>query len=128
VGFEAGSLPGSRVHDEIVWADAVGYCRASNRSGGLEGGMASGGTLWLSAVMKPIPTLTSPLHSVDLDTREVVDASRERSDVCAVPAAAVVAEAEVALVLATAYAEKFGGDSMDDLLAALAAYRERIAR
>ena len=128
VGFAAGSLPGSAVHDEIEWDAADGYGRGSDRSGGLEGGMASGGTLWLSAVMKPIPTLTSPLHSVDLDTKAVVDASRERSDVCAVPAAAVVAEAEVALVLATAYTEKFGGDSMDDLLPALAAYRERIAR
>ena len=128
LGFGAGALPGSRVHDEIVWVGDKGYGRASDRSGGLEGGMTSGGTLWLSAVMKPIPTLTSPLHSVDVDTKDVVDASRERSDVCAVPAAAVVAEAEVALVLATAYADKFGGDCIDDLLTALTAYRERIAR
>ncbi|MEI6623555.1 MAG: chorismate synthase [Actinomycetes bacterium] len=127
IGFRAGGLPGSQVHDEITWTDA-GYDRATDRSGGLEGGMTSGGTLWLSAVMKPIPTLTSPLHSVDLDTKQVVDASKERADVCAVPAAAVVAEAELALVLATAYTEKFGGDCVDDMVAALGAYRERIAR
>ena len=127
-GFRCGELPGSLVHDEIVWSDAEGFGRASDRSGGLEGGMTSGATLWLSAVMKPIPTLTSPLHSVDLDTHEIVDASKERSDVCAVPAAAVVAEAEVALVLATAYTDKFGGDAVVDILTALDAYRERIAR
>lgn len=127
IGFAAAALPGSQVHDEIVWDAADGYSRATNRAGGLEGGMSSGQTLWLRAVMKPIPTLTSPLHSVDLDTHEVVDASRERADVCAVPAAAVVAEAEVALVLATAYQDKFGADSMTDLLAALHAYRVRIA-
>jgi chorismate synthase len=127
VGFAAAQLPGSKVHDEITWDDAAGYMRASNRAGGLEGGMTSGQTLVVGAVMKPIPTLTSPLASVDLDTHEVVDASRERSDVCAVPAAAVVAEAEVALVLATAYQEKFGGDNLTDLLSALSAYRDRIA-
>jgi chorismate synthase len=78
--------------------------------------------------MKPIPTLMRPLGSVDIDTHEPVDASRERSDVCAVPAAAVVAEAEVAMVLADAYLRKFGCDSLDDILAGLAAYKARIAR
>jgi chorismate synthase len=126
-GFAAGALPGSQVHDEIIFDDATGYTRASNRAGGLEGGMSTGQTLVVGAVMKPIPTLTSPLASVDLDTHEVVDASRERSDVCAVPAAAVVAEAEVALVLATAYCDKFGGDDLADMLASLTAYRDRIA-
>jgi chorismate synthase len=128
IGVLAADRPGSQVHDEIEWVPGSGYRRRTNRAGGVEGGMTTGETIVLTATMKPIPTLTSALETVDLDSRETVDASRERSDVCAVPAAAVVAEAEVALVLATAYTEKFGGDAMDDLLAALAAYRERISR
>jgi chorismate synthase len=80
------------------------------------------------AAMKPIPTLMRPLASVDLDTLEAVDASKERSDVCAVPAAAVVAEAEVALVLAEAYLNKFGRDTLVDIVAARDAYLARIAR
>ena len=102
--------------------------RPTNRAGGLEGGMSNGEQLVIRAAMKPIPTLMTPLASVDLDTLEPVDASRERSDVCAVPAAAVVAEAEVAFVLARAYVEKFGRDSMADILQALDAYRERLRR
>ena len=90
--------------------------------------MTNGEPLVVRAAMKPIPTLMRPLASVDLDTLEAVDASRERSDVCAVPAAAVVAEAEVALVLADAYTEKFGGDALGDLVAAREAYLARIAR
>jgi chorismate synthase len=128
IGALAAELPGSQVHDEIEWVEGSGYRRRTNRAGGVEGGMTTGETLVLSATMKPIPTLTSALETVDLDSHEPVDASRERSDVCAVPAAAVVAEAEVALVLATAYMEKFGGDSLADLLAAIAGYRERISR
>jgi chorismate synthase len=126
-GFAAAALPGSRVHDEIAFDGERGYYRLTNRAGGLEGGMTNGEPLWLRAAMKPIPTLMRPLASVDLDTREPVDASRERSDVCAVPAAAVVAEAEVALVLADAYLRKFGADSLEDISAALAAYKARIA-
>lgn len=126
-GFAAAALPGSRVHDEIAFDGERGYYRLTNRAGGLEGGMTKGEPLWLRAAMKPIPTLMRPLASVDLDTREPVDASRERSDVCAVPAAAVVAEAEVALVLADAYLRKFGADSLEDISAALAAYKARIA-
>ncbi len=128
IGALAGEIPGSAVHDEIVVAPGGGYVRATNRSGGIEGGMTTGETLVVTATMKPIPTLMRPLHTVDLDTGEVRDASRERSDVCAVPAAAVVAEAEVALVLATAYQEAFGSTSVKDLTAALAAYRERTGR
>jgi chorismate synthase len=88
--------------------------------------MTNGEQLVVRVAMKPIPTLMRPLSSVDLDTHEVVDASRERSDVCAVPAAAVVAEAEAAFVLADAYLRKFGEDSLDDLLGALDAYRKRL--
>ncbi|MBW6469523.1 MAG: chorismate synthase [Coriobacteriia bacterium] len=126
-GFAAAALPGSHVHDEIVYDEERGYRRRTNRAGGLEGGMTNGEPVWLRAAMKPIPTLMRPLASVDLDTHEPVDASRERSDVCAVPAAAVVAEAELAMVLADAYLRKFGSDCLSDIAAALAAYKTRIA-
>ncbi len=126
-GFRAASLPGSQVHDEIAHDADAGYSRATNRAGGLEGGMTNGEPLVVRAAMKPIPTLMTPLASVDIDTHETVDASKERSDVCAVPAAAVVAEAEVAMVLADAYCEKFGCDALDDMKAALEHYRTRLA-
>ncbi|MHB1137197.1 MAG: chorismate synthase [Coriobacteriia bacterium] len=125
-GFAVGSRPGSQVHDEIV-ADGSGRLRrATNHSGGIDGGMTTGEPLVLRAVMKPIPTLMRPLKTVDIASGQVADAARERSDVCAVPAAAVVAEAEVALVLADAYQDLFGRASMADILRALAAYRDRI--
>ena len=89
--------------------------------------MTNGETLAVRAAMKPIPTLMTPLRTVDIETREGVEASRERADTCAVPAAAVVAEAEVALVLADAYTAKFGADCLEDMLRALATYRERLA-
>lgn len=127
-GFAAAARPGSQVHDPIMFDDARGFFRASNHAGGVEGGMTNGEPLMVRAAMKPIPTLMKPLPTADLDTHEPVDASRERSDVCAVPAAAVVAEAEVAMVLADAYCAKFGCDCLDDMLAALSAYRERIRR
>ena len=96
-------------------------------AGGLEGGMTNGEPLVMTCAMKPIPTMMQPLDTVDTDTLMPVKASKERSDVCAVPAAAVVAEAEVAFVLADAYLEKFGADVIDDIIAARDAYRERIA-
>lgn len=126
-GFSAAALPGSQVHDEIV-SDASGIHRRTNRAGGVEGGMTNGEPLVVRAAMKPIPTLMKPLATIDLDTREAVDASRERSDVCAVPAAAVVAEAEVAFVLANAYLSKFGDDFIEDSVRSFEAYRARIAR
>lgn len=125
-GFALASRPGSQAHDALRYEAGIGARRDTNRAGGLEGGMTNGEPVVLRAAMKPIPTLMTPLASFDLETHKAVDASRERSDVCAVPAAAVVAEAEVALVLATAYAEKFGGDCVDDMLGAIAAYRKRI--
>lgn len=127
-GFAGAALPGSEVHDALAYDPQLGVTRATNRAGGLEGGMSNGETLVVRAAMKPIPTLMRPLASFDLDTRQPVDASKERSDVCAVPAAAVVAEAEVAFVLARAYCEKFGSDALVDMLGALDAYRARIAR
>jgi len=125
-GFGCAELPGSEVHDEIV-VDASGVLRrTTNRAGGLEGGMTNGEALVVRAAMKPIPTLMRPLSTVDLVTGERADAAKERSDVCAVPAAAVVAEAEVALVLADAYQDLLGRAFLGDMLAALAAYRARI--
>lgn len=127
-GFAAAARPGSHVHDPIVYSPGIGITRSSNHAGGIEGGMTNGQSIVVRAAMKPIPTLMKPLASVDLDTLEVIDAARERSDVCAVPAAGVVAEAEVALVLAAAYMDKFGHDSLTDISCALRSYRERIAR
>ncbi len=123
IGFEAASTPGSKVHDEIEWKEGVGYIRKTNRAGGLEGGMTNGMPIIVRGVMKPIPTLYKPLMSVDIDTKEAFEASIERSDSCAVPAACVVAEAVVAWEIAKAICEKFHSDSMEDLIADLEEYR-----
>ena len=125
-GFELAGRVGSRAHDEIFWSDERGYHRETNRAGGLEGGMTTGDPLVVRAAMKPLPTLTKPLRSVDTETKEPAQALRERTDSCTVPAAGVVGEAMVALVLAAAYREKLGGDHVDDARAALEAYKERI--
>jgi chorismate synthase len=125
-GYEVAGLPGSRAHDEIFYDDARGYYRKTNRAGGLEGGMTTGDPLVVRASMKPLPTLTQPLQSVDIATHEPAQALRERTDSCTVPAAGVVGEAMVAFVLADAYRRKFGGDHIDDVRAAVQAYRERI--
>ena len=115
-GFEANQVPGSAFHDEILFDPVRGIHRPTNRAGGLEGGVTNGEELRLRAVAKPIPTLRTPLRSVDLRTRQATDASFERSDVCVVPAAAVVGEAVTALVLADALLEKFGGDSLQEVM------------
>lgn len=125
-GFRLAAAPGSVAHDEIFFDEDRGYHRKTNHAGGLEGGMTNGESVVIRAAMKPIPTLMTPLASVDIATHEPVDASRERSDVCAVPAAAVVAEAEVAFVIAQAYLDKFGRDCTSDILIAIEAYRSRI--
>jgi len=117
---------GSKAHDEIFWSEDEGYTRETNRAGAIEGGMTTGDPLIVTGAMKPLPTLTKPLRSVDTETKEPAQALRERTDSCTVPAAGVVGEAMVALVLAAAYREKFGGDHMNDVRAALAAYRDRI--
>ena len=127
-GFALAARPGSQAHDALRYEAGLGIARETNHAGGLEGGMTNGEPLLVRAAMKPIPTLMRPLSSIDIDTMEPVDASKERSDVCAVPAAAVVAEAEVAFVLAAAYMDKFGSDAMNDILAAVGSYRGRIAR
>jgi chorismate synthase len=125
-GFALAERVGSQAHDEIFWSEERGYHRETNRAGGLEGGMTTGADLVVRAAMKPLPTLTKPLRSVDMATGEPAPALRERTDSCTVPAAGVVGEAMVALVLALAYREKLGGDHIDDMRAALAAYEERI--
>ena len=125
-GWEVAARPGSEAHDEIFFSEERGWHRETNRAGGLEGGMTNGEPLVVQAAIKPISTLTKPLRSVDTETKEPAEAMRERTDSTVVPAAAVVAEAMVALVLAGAYRDKFGGDHIDDVLAALAAYEERI--
>lgn len=119
LGFEAAARPGSRVHDEITFDRGQilggGFGRTGNHAGGLEGGITTGQPLVCRVAMKPISTLMQPLRTVDLRTGAPVDAVRERSDVCALPAAGVVGEAMVAIVLADAVLEKFGGDSMGEL-------------
>jgi chorismate synthase len=125
-GYEVAGLPGSQAHDEIFYDEQRGYFRETNHAGGIEGGITTGDPLVVRGSMKPLPTLTKPLRSVDIATHEPAEALRERTDSCTVPAAAVVGEAMVAFVLADAYRQKFGGDHIDDVRAAVAAYEERI--
>jgi chorismate synthase len=124
--FTIAGLPGSAAHDEIFYSTDQGYFRETNRAGGLEGGMTNGLPLIVRGAMKPLPTLTKPLRSVDTATHEPAQALRERTDSATIPAAGVVGEAMVAYVLAAAYRNKFGGDHIDDVLEAVNAYRERI--
>jgi chorismate synthase len=124
--FENARLPGSAVHDELQYDDARGYSRESNRAGGIEGGMSNGEPVVVRVAMKPLPTLMRPLRSARLDTHEPAEALVERSDTTAIAAAAVVGEAVVAFELARCVREKFGGDSIGDVLAAHAAYLQRI--
>jgi chorismate synthase len=129
-GPAVATVPGSKVHDEILPGDAkasVPLRRPTNNAGGLEGGVTNGEDLRVTGYMKPISTLMKPLRSVDLATMTESPAAIERSDVCAVPAAAVVAEAMVAIVLADAVVEKFGGDSVEELVANWQAFSQRTA-
>jgi chorismate synthase len=126
-GLEVASRPGSQAHDEIFYEEPSGYFRETNRAGGLEGGMTTGAPLVVRGAMKPLPTLTKPLRSVDIATHEPAQALRERTDSCTVPAAGVVGEAMVAFVIADAYRRKFGGDHVDDVRVAVHAYEERLA-
>jgi chorismate synthase len=124
--WDVAGRPGSEAHDEIFWSEDRGYFRETNHAGGLEGGMTNGLPLSVRAAIKPISTLTKPLRSVDTATKEPAQALRERTDSTVVPAAAVVGEAMVCLTLARTYREKFGGDHIDDVLAAVEAYKKRI--
>ncbi len=114
LGFESSRLKGSVVHDEIFYSNN-GFYRETNNAGGIEGGISNGQTIVIKAGMKPIPTLSQPLRSVDIITKEPFLASKERSDVCAVPSAGVVGEAVVAIEIVNAFIEKFGGDNIDEL-------------
>src|SRR3954462_7358358 len=124
--FSMAGKVGSEAHDEIFWSEEQGFFRETNRAGGLEGGMTNGGQLVVRGAMKPLPTLTQPLRSGGIETKAPPQARRERTDSCTVPAAGVVGEAMVALVVGATAREKFGGDHIDDVKAALGAYEERI--
>jgi chorismate synthase len=115
-GFKGAGLPGSKVHDEIFYDSDRGYYRSTNQAGGIEGGMSNGEDLVIRLAMKPIPTLAAALCSADIITKEQTTAAKERTDVCAVPAASIVGEAVTASVLAQSTSEKFGGDSMSEIL------------
>lgn len=125
-GFGAAEVPGSEVMDEIIYSDKA-FSRATNHSGGIEGGMTNGMPVVLRVAMKPIPTQKKPLMSVDIVSKEAIEASYERSDVCAVPAAGVIGEAMVALVMADAMLEKFGGDSMQEIQRNYKSYLEQVS-
>ena len=117
---------GSEAHDEIYFDSAKGFYRQSNHAGGIEGGMSNGGDIIVTIVIKPLPSLGKPLQSADIRTGKAVAAQKERADVCVVPAAGVIAEAMLALVLAQALVEKFGSDSLNDLKLNYQNYRERL--
>ncbi len=131
LGFAVARRRGSQAHDEIGWdgpATTGGILRSSNRAGGVEGGITTGQPLVIRVAKKPISTLMRPLDTVNIETGETAKAQSERSDVTAVPAIGVIAEAMVALVLADAFAEKLGGDTLQDLRQAYDAYVERLQR
>jgi chorismate synthase len=128
LGFTTARLPGSQVHDEISFDPKKGFIRQSNNSGGTEGGMSTGEPLRIRVAFKPLSTLMRPLRSVDIRTKEPVEATIERSDVCAIPAAAVIAESVVSFVLAQAFLEKFGGDSLTEIQRNYDGYLEQVRR
>ena len=127
-GFDCARLPGSQIHDEVFLDETGEVYRKTNRAGGLEGGMTNGEEVVVKAAMKPIPTLMTPLHSIDIESREAVLACKERSDTCAVSAAAVVGEAMTAFVMAEAICDKFGADALVDVKAAMDSYKQRIGK
>jgi chorismate synthase len=127
-GFRGAEQTGSAVHDAIFYDRSRGFYRETNNAGGIEGGISNGETIVLSAAMKPIPTLMSPLGSVHFLSKRKVDAAVERSDVTAVPAACVIGESMVAFVLAKHMGEKFGGDSMDEMLGNLESYKNYVKK
>lgn len=134
LGFEAARRSGSEVHDEIAYSDTSlaphremgGFYRKTNNAGGIEGGMSNGEDIVIRGAMKPIPTLYKPLRSVDIETKEAFEATVERSDICAVPAASVVGEAVVAFEIANAMIDKFAGDSMEEMKRNYSSYMEYV--
>lgn len=125
-GRSVAELPGSQVMDEILFDTNRGFFRSTNNMGGIEGGMSNGETISITAAMKPIPTIKKGLKTVDLHSKSVETAHYERSDVCAVPRAAVIGESMAALVVANALIEKFGGDSVEEMLSAFNNYKSKI--
>ncbi|MDP3804850.1 MAG: chorismate synthase [Candidatus Omnitrophota bacterium] len=128
IGFEAAKRRGSMVHDEIFYDKSKGFFRTTNNSGGIEGGMTTGGDIIVHAVMKPISTLLKPLASVNIKTKSPVKAAVERSDVCAVPAAGIVGEGSCAIEIANAMIEKFGGDSVAEMKRNFKGYLEQVRK
>ncbi len=127
LGFRLAAVPGSQAHDEIFHDPERGFYHRTNRAGGLEGGISNGEDIVVSAAMKPIPTLYQPLRSVDMLSKKPFQASVERSDICAVPAAAVVGEAAVAIEVCRAFREKFAGDHLAECERSFAAYRRQLS-
>jgi len=125
-GIANAARPGSEVHDEIFWNEEGSFVRKTNRAGGLEGGITNGEEIRVRGYLKPISTLKKPLRSVNIDTKESSEAAYERSDVTVVPAAGVIGESMLAIVLADAMREKFGGDSLDEMKRNFASYRESL--
>ena len=127
-GHRASRILGSRLHDEIFFArEQGGFYRGTNNAGGIEGGMSNGCDILVRGYVKPIPTLRKPLKSVDILSKEAFDAAYERSDTCVVPAAGVIGEAMVAIILARTFLEKFGGDSLTETERNFQGYREQLA-
>ncbi len=128
IGFEVARLPGSQVHDTPVYVEGRGFGHTSNRAGGLEGGVTNGEPVVVHGAMKPISTLLKPMDSIDVRTRQPTRAHYERSDICVVPAAGVIGEAMVSLVIANAFLEKFGGDSMPEITRNVQGYLAQVRR
>ncbi len=127
-GFTSASLPGSAVQDEILYDRKEGFFRLTNRAGGIEGGVSNGEAIIIRGAVKPVPTLSKPLRSVHLRTKQSLPAHKERADVCVVPSAGVIAEAMTAWVIASAFLEKFGVDSLEDIKESYTTYLERLKR
>lgn len=125
LGFTSSHGQGKAVHDEIGY-NGSRFIRYSNNAGGIEGGISNGETIWMRGAVKPVPTLKKPLRSVDLKTKAPANAHYQRSDICVVPSASVIAEAVSASVLAVAFREKFGGDSMEELHQQVTAYKKML--
>ena len=127
LGFGVAEIPGSQVHDELFFGVGEGFTRGTNNAGGIEGGMTNGEPVVVRAAMKPLSTLPTPLATVDMNTKKAVKAHFERSDVCAVPAAAVVGEAMVTFALTEAVLDKFGGDSLEEFQRNVKSYMEDVS-
>lgn len=127
LGFEGAKRPGSKVHDEIGYENGS-FIRYSNNAGGIEGGISNGETIWLRGAVKPLSSLRTPLRSVDIQTKKAALAHYQRSDICVVPAVSVIAEGMAAWVLAQAFMEKFGGDSITEIQERVNSYKEALAK